>query len=177
MTEEKQVVIVKTRGGCVDGILLLFFMFIAVIALFFYGCSKGCQLVGNIVKEQPKSAVKNPESDSKTIPPPRQNPSHDLLVDQTRQSPPLSTEAKKTNTTQQSQLLDSFEGVSLPCTVVVIGSQSVNLLNAAGKEISFPENTIITINKRSDGGTLTMQIHGKAYVGNEYRLSKKTMLR
>ena len=87
--------------------------------------------------------------------------------------PPMPPAPK--STVPNSHLLTSFGNVPLPATVTVI--EPINLLNATGKETSFPPNTVIMIEKRSDSGTLTMKINGALFVGNEARLSKKTMLR
>lgn len=46
----------------------------------------------------------------------------------------------------------------------------VKLLDAAGKETEIPEGTRLTVQSRTAGGTLTIDISGKLYVGHESRL-------
>ena len=67
--------------------------------------------------------------------------------------------------------LESFVAVLLPKTVVL--SEKVQLLNAAGKEVTIPEYSSIKIITRSPHGTLTMEIDGNIFVGNEERLAGK----
>jgi hypothetical protein len=123
-------------------------------------------------KQEPETKAKQkPETKPEQEPETKPEQKPETKPEQKPETKPLTTLPYK------SRILDSIEGIRLPCTVRVMTFQSVNLLNAAGKEISLPENTIITINKRSDNGTLTMQINGALYVGNETRLSKKIMLR
>jgi len=72
-------------------------------------------------------------------------------------------------------LLKSLVGVRLPASVTSIAQ--VNLLNAAGMEVAIPVDSIIKVMKRSEHGTLTMEINGAVFVGHEYRLSEKVRLR
>jgi hypothetical protein len=71
--------------------------------------------------------------------------------------------------------LKSLEGVSLPVTLSVV--EPVSLLNAAGKEGVFPVNSVIKVTKRTERGTLSLEINGAIFVGNESRLSGKVRLR
>lgn len=66
----------------------------------------------------------------------------------------------------------SFAGIALPATVVV--TEQVSLLNGAGQETVVPSGSVIQITKRSDKGTLTLQINGALFVGHESRLLGKT---
>jgi hypothetical protein len=65
----------------------------------------------------------------------------------------------------------SLDGMVLPITLVT--TAPITFLNAEGKETAIPAGSVIKIAKRSDKGTMTMQINGALYVGNEMRLSGK----
>jgi hypothetical protein len=67
--------------------------------------------------------------------------------------------------------LDTFIGLKLPLELRVI--KSFSLLNPSGKETEIPMGQVITIQKRSKLGTLTIDIKGYVYAGNESRLVHK----
>ena len=69
----------------------------------------------------------------------------------------------------------SFAGIALPATVVA--TEQISMLNGAGKETVVPIGSVIQITKRSDKGTLTLQINGALFVGHESRLLGKTKQR
>jgi len=60
--------------------------------------------------------------------------------------------------------------------VIVVASESFDLLNNEGKETPIAAGTPIKLVKRSELGTLTMEIGGKLFVGNESRLLGKIRL-
>ena len=82
---------------------------------------------------------------------------------------------KKREPSPDPLLLKSLEGVQLPAHVTSIAPLS--LLDPAGKEVTIPVNSTIKVVKRSEHGTLTVEIHGTAFVGHEYRLADKVRLR
>lgn len=65
----------------------------------------------------------------------------------------------------------SFEGMTLPVSVVVI--ESFSLLGSTGKETTMPIGAIIKVTNRTERGTLTMENKGALFVGNEARLIHK----
>lgn len=73
--------------------------------------------------------------------------------------------------TAPSPPLATLANLPLPATLTVI--EPVSLLNATGKEATFPVDTRITVENRSASGTLTMKIEGELFVGNESRLAGK----
>jgi hypothetical protein len=73
--------------------------------------------------------------------------------------------------TAPSPPLATLANLPLPATLTVI--DPVSLLNATGKEVTFPVDTLITVENRSAAGTLTMKIEGELFVGNESRLAGK----
>ena len=44
-------------------------------------------------------------------------------------------------------------------------------------DVAIPVDSIIKVMKRSEHGTLTMEINGAVFVGNDYRLSERVRLR
>jgi hypothetical protein len=159
---------VVNRSDSNSGFGCLFLVLLIISVLLIY---RGCMQETKAKQEPETKAKQKPETKPEQEPETKPEQKPETKPEQKPETKPLTTLPYK------SRILDSIEGIRLPCTVRVMTFQSVNLLNAAGKEISLPENTIITINKRSDNGTLTMQINGALYVGNETRLSKKIMLR
>jgi len=75
---------------------------------------------------------------------------------------------------QNDTKLISVENIPLP--VLVIVTDPVELLNATGKDVPIPVDTVIKIKNRTSHGTLTMEIDGAMFVGNEERLAKKVRL-
>jgi hypothetical protein len=65
----------------------------------------------------------------------------------------------------------NFEIMEFP--VVVVTNDKVDLLNQEGKETPIGVGTSIKIMKRTPAGTLTMEIDGKLFFGNEARFLKK----
>lgn len=64
--------------------------------------------------------------------------------------------------------------IEFPATVVT--TEEIKLLNSEGKETAIAADTPIKIAKRSELGTLTMDIGGELFVGNESRLLGKVRL-
>ena len=71
----------------------------------------------------------------------------------------------------KSRALKSLEGLDFPLPLVVV--KPFELLNKLGKETTIAADTVITVVKRTEKGTLTMEINGETFVGNESRLSGK----
>ena len=67
--------------------------------------------------------------------------------------------------------LGSFDGLHFPLSIVAI--EPFSLLDKAGKETAVAVGTLIQIISRTEKGTLTMEIGGSAFVGNEGRLFYK----
>lgn len=88
---------------------------------------------------------------------------------------PLETPDIEEKSEYPSLYLKSLENVPLPAILIV--SQPVGILDATGKEVMIPLDTVIKVSKRSGSGTLTMEINGDLFVGNENRLSGKVRLR
>ena len=65
---------------------------------------------------------------------------------------------------------------SVKYPAVVVATDPIGLLNSAGKETPIAVGTLIRIAKRSELGTLTMEINGALFVGNESRLFGKVRL-
>jgi hypothetical protein len=98
--------------------------------------------------------------------------------DQGRDDPQNTLSSKRGNdaeSVRKPQVLNSFGGISLPVSVTVV--ESVSLLNAAGEDTSFPAGSIIAVKERKPSGTLTTEINGSMFVGNESRLAGKVILR
>jgi hypothetical protein len=70
--------------------------------------------------------------------------------------------------------LESLESIQLPVALKLI--DQVSLMDATGKEVSFPTGTDILVEKRSAAGTLTIRVGTKIFVGNETRIAKKFRL-
>jgi hypothetical protein len=107
-----------------------------------------------------------------------ENEKRSLLKEQAEAAKSAATPSGTSETKQavpEPQILNSLEGVSLPKTVIV--TESFNLLNEVGKETKIPVGAIIKIEKRGDKGSLTCQIDGTLFVGNEYRLFGKVKAR
>jgi hypothetical protein len=75
----------------------------------------------------------------------------------------------------KSKPITSFGEYPLPFTLV--STEAINLLNAAGKEISIPTGSIINVEKRTQSGTLTTKVNGVMFVGHESRLIGKSKIR
>ena len=65
--------------------------------------------------------------------------------------------------------------IQYPATVLT--TKGFNLLNKEGKETPIAVGTTIKIADRSDLGTLTMEIDGELFVGNETRIDGKIELK
>lgn len=103
-----------------------------------------------------------------------ENEKRSLLKEQAEAAKSAATPSGSSETKQavpEPQILNSLEGVSLPKTVIV--TESFNLLNEVGKETKIPVGAIIKIEKRGEKGSLTCEIDGTLFVGNEYRLFGK----
>lgn len=59
---------------------------------------------------------------------------------------------------------------------ILVATDPFVLLNSAGKETTIAVGTLIKVVKRSELGTLTMEIDGALFVGNESRLVGKIRL-
>lgn len=68
-----------------------------------------------------------------------------------------------------SRYLKTLEGIPLPVTLAV--DETIRLLDATGHEVTIEAGKKILVTNRSAGGTLTMTIDRKSFVGNESRLS------
>jgi hypothetical protein len=65
---------------------------------------------------------------------------------------------------------------SVQYPAVVVATGPFVLLNSEGKETPIAAGTLIRVAKRSELGTLTMEINGALFVGNESRLVGKVRL-
>ena len=107
-----------------------------------------------------------------------ENEKRSLLKEQEQaaKSPATSSNANDAKrAVTEPQILKTLEGVPLPRTVVV--TESLNLLNERGKETAIPVGSIIKIEKRGEKGSLTCQIDGALFVGNELRFFGKVKMR
>ena len=143
----------KSKSSGFGGFLL--------VVLLIYGCVKGCRSLAHSNKETQSTKMESKQENM-------------TAAGQSLQLPLIENKVGEESAPKQ-KILDSFEGIPLPCSVVTL--EKIILLNAAGAETSFPPNTIIMIEKRTDSGTLTMKINGALFVGNETRLAKKIELR
>lgn len=66
---------------------------------------------------------------------------------------------------------------SVQYPAIVVTTERFGLLNSAGKETPIAVGTLIKIAKRSELGTLTMEIGEELFVGNESRLIGKVELK
>ena len=71
--------------------------------------------------------------------------------------------------------LATLEDTTLPALLVT--SEEITLRNSTGKEVTIPTGTGINVTDRTTHGTLTMQIGGALFVGNESRISGKVELK
>jgi hypothetical protein len=88
-----------------------------------------------------------------------------------RSAPQGNAERTPEGITHGSEPSLQLEMIDLPTTL--IATEPISLLNAAGKEVSMPANTRINVTKRTGHGTLTMEINGALFVGNESRILGK----
>lgn len=89
----------------------------------------------------------------------------------TPQSPPSVAEAPEKKPDLKSKDAGSFEGSEFPVSVNT--TQPLSLLNKDGKDTPIPPGSTIKIVSRAEKGTLTMEINGAVFVGNESRLAGK----
>ncbi len=122
------------------------------------------------VSEEPlKSGRTLPQTEEKPKPPVLSAP---LKTEQ--KVKPIEPSAKETFEEVKPIYLESLKDVTIPVKLEVI--ETFNLLDAAGKEVPIPVAESVVVQKRTPGGTLTMVIGGKPYVGHESRLSKKVRI-
>ncbi|MEI6654158.1 MAG: hypothetical protein WCP45_05265 [Verrucomicrobiota bacterium] len=153
---------ITKKTGCLFLIVVAIIMFFAIVA-----GMKGTKSPPNSDdKPNPKlhdTTNASPGVENKTPPiaKPGNPPGNDLLT-------PLPTDQTPS---KKSEFLTNLEGVSLPLSV--ISTDEFTLLNEAGKETDIPIGTIIKISERGAKGSLTTEIKGKLFVGNELRLLGK----
>ncbi len=70
--------------------------------------------------------------------------------------------------------LTTLEGLVLP--VQLLATEGITLRDPTGMEVSLPAETTIKVTSRSDHGTLSMEINGALFVGNESRIAGKVKL-
>lgn len=83
----------------------------------------------------------------------------------------ISTEPESATKHSRPEILASLEGIALPA--VIVTTEEVTLRNSTGKEVALPKETNIKVTSRSTLGTLSMEIKGNLFVGNESRISGK----
>jgi hypothetical protein len=86
-------------------------------------------------------------------------------------TPQVSPLSKAPQKVVDPSIVTTIENLPLPLKVVT--SESISLLNEAGKETEVAANTTILILSRGKLGSLAMKINGKDFVGNESRLANK----
>lgn len=105
-----------------------------------------------------------------------ETPSEPLRADYPKTDAELKIQAppKEKSMPRPREVQLSLEGVTLPATLTVM--KEFNLLNATGQETPIPVNALIKVTQRSGTGTLSMEINGAFFVGNESRLSGKVKM-
>lgn len=101
----------------------------------------------------------------------------DKLMPQSIPSQTAITQSKTNNPdpSQEFREITTLDSVVLPTTI--ISTKEFNLLNKEREETPIPVGTVITVEKRSDSGTLTTRINGEAFFGIEERIAGKAKIR
>lgn len=159
------------RGGGGCGVVML-----VILLLAWKGCTSLMHESKNPATSQPlesksSAASQTPTNqsagDTKELPKAEKN----------QEQPPTIKPEKKpiTPLPEESRILSTLEGVGFPITV--LSTDQFELLNETGMETPIPVGSVIKIEKRGVKGSLTMQIKGAMFVGNELRLLGKVKLR
>jgi hypothetical protein len=191
--------IVTGQGGGLIVLLMLPFLIVVSILGLFIGGGKsksgniGCLLIlGGLLifcagignnfthSEGVNSVVAAPTPTRNKITPRQESPfgklekkSTNLVVTPAGIStePSKQTELKPSATGASYRTLESMEGMTLPITITT--TSEVVLRDKSGKEVILPTGTSIKVSTRSEHGTLSMDINGALFVGNESRITGK----
>jgi len=88
--------------------------------------------------------------------------------------PAKKTDLKSPTIEVAHQKLETLEGMTLPMTMIT--TNEVVLRDKTGKEVAVPTGSNIKVFTRSERGTLSMEINGAVFVGNESRILGKMKL-
>ena len=158
----------KKRNGCLIFVLLI----LGVIMWGIKNSGDSAHMGNQINKEQSNEAESSKHAEAKESLEKMlaQIKLNEELKKQAQPSPPT-VKIPEQISIPEPQGLASLEKMELPLSVVTI--EPFSLLNKIAKETPILTGTVIKITNRSKTGTLTAEINGELFVGNEDRLLGK----
>lgn len=155
-------------GTAVHRVPVFLLSFALIVCGLLYGCSQFAKYTSSKQDKKPR-----PIETTQAAPPItalKENPARTAIPNTVAPIQPAAPTRPTEPAIPEVRDLITLEGISLPVVLEVIAP--FKLMDAAGKETLIPVDTSVLVEKRSPGGTLTMKIGGKTFVGNESRLAK-----